>query len=91
VARANLIKAIVKLKRLILRRPVGFPWGYDLLGLTLLCGANEEVVLKTPRSMAESGCIKLEELTDIPPYHVRIVCLPPAKEHRCREIGSTNI
>jgi hypothetical protein len=86
MARANLVKAIVKLKREILRNPVGSPCGYELRGLARLSGATEEVVLATLRGLAESGCITLVEQTYGPQRHLRIICLPAAKEHRCRKI-----
>jgi hypothetical protein len=91
MAHSNLVKAVVKLKREILRNPVGWPVTYGVSDLATICGAKEEVIGSTLQEMVGAGCIAMKSKpTPNGQTLVTIRCLPAAKNGSCRRVSSVS-
>jgi len=87
VSRSNLVKSVVKLKREILRNPIGWPHTYTISDLASICHATEETVAFTLGEIVSSACISLtSKSTPDGQTLVTIVCLPAAKTGPCRKV-----
>ena len=93
MAHSNLVKAVVKLKREILRNPVGVSCTYTISALAVISGAKEEAVAATLRDMVGAGCISMESKpTSDGQTLATIRCQPAAKNTPCRKVsGKTSI